>query len=117
MITDVYVIITTIFTDGLKLLMFYKFCNTAAPILYDQGNMFSIINKYVYNIDCGFVLGYLTKQSSGFGRSIQTACANWYLKRTPLDTIKSIVKHRSYQGVNHKNIMNSIHLSSKDPSN
>ena len=38
MITDAYAAAKIICTDGFKLLMFYVLCNTAAKILYEQGN-------------------------------------------------------------------------------
>jgi len=42
MVTDVYVVLGIICTDGFKLLMFYKFCNSAAKILYKHGNFFLV---------------------------------------------------------------------------
>lgn len=40
LVTDVYEALEIICTDGFKLLMFYRFCNTAAKILYEHGNFF-----------------------------------------------------------------------------
>lgn len=42
MVTDAYAAINIICTDGLKLLMFYRFCNSAAKILYTQGKFFLV---------------------------------------------------------------------------
>jgi len=42
MVTDVYECLETICTDGFKLLMFYKFCNSAAKILHKHGNFFLV---------------------------------------------------------------------------
>jgi len=45
--TDTYAVVGKICTDGFKLLMFYRFCNSAAKILHTQGIFFfSLINKY-----------------------------------------------------------------------
>lgn len=38
MVIDAYAAVPYICTDGLKLLMFVKFCSIASNILYDQGN-------------------------------------------------------------------------------
>jgi len=40
MVADAYAAVSTICTDGLKLLMFVKFIETAANILFDQGKYF-----------------------------------------------------------------------------
>jgi len=37
MVSDAYAAVSTICTDGLKLLMFVKFCKIADNILFDQG--------------------------------------------------------------------------------
>lgn len=116
MITDAYAMVKTICMDGLTLLMFYKFCSTAAKLLYENGNSFQY-NIKIHNINCGFVLGYIPTKSSGIGQGIRKAIQNWYLSREPLETIKAIMKHKTYRGVSHKQIMNTIHLRSDDPSN
>ncbi|KAE9528516.1 hypothetical protein AGLY_012087 [Aphis glycines] len=94
--TDAYAKITTYCTDGLKLMMFFKFCSTATKILYEKG--------------------YITKRSSGFGEGARTAIRKWYLNREPLETVKFIMQYKTYHGVCHKQIMNTIHLRSNDPS-
>jgi len=45
--TDAYALITTYCTDGLKLMMFYKFCSTATKILYEKGNSIIINKQYI----------------------------------------------------------------------
>jgi len=40
MVADAYAAVSLICTDGLKLLMFVKFCDMAKDILYDLGNYF-----------------------------------------------------------------------------
>ncbi|XP_026819290.1 uncharacterized protein LOC113557950 [Rhopalosiphum maidis] len=96
MITDAYAIVKTICMDGLTLLMFYKFCSIAAKLLYENG--------------------YISTKSSGLGQGTRKAIQKWYLSREPLETIKAIMKHKTYRGVSHKQIMNTIHLRSDDPS-
>lgn len=41
MVSDAYAAVSSICTDGLKLLMFVKFCSDAKSILHDEG-------KFVY---------------------------------------------------------------------
>lgn len=45
MAVDAYAAVSLICTDGLKLLMFTKFCEDAKSILYDEGNIFFISLK------------------------------------------------------------------------
>lgn len=40
MVTDAYNAVTVICTDGLKLLMYVKFCTDVNTILFDEGNLF-----------------------------------------------------------------------------
>jgi len=40
MVADAYAAVLPICTDGLKLLMFVKFCTIANNILFDQGEYF-----------------------------------------------------------------------------
>jgi len=40
MVTDAYAAVSTVCTDGLKLLMFVRFCTKANNILFDQGKYF-----------------------------------------------------------------------------
>ncbi|XP_026819185.1 uncharacterized protein LOC113557842 [Rhopalosiphum maidis] len=94
--TDAYAMVLTICIDGLKLLMFYKFCNSAAKLLYKNG--------------------YISTKSSGFGGGTQKVLRKWYLSKEPLETIKAIMKHKTYCGINHKHVMGTTHLYSKDPS-
>lgn len=69
MVADAYKAVSIICTDGLKLLMFVKFCNTANKILKDEGNMcinsytYLYNNIYVFNIKlkCIIVIGIIKK--------------------------------------------------------
>ncbi|XP_025198859.1 uncharacterized protein LOC112597136 [Melanaphis sacchari] len=94
--TDANEMVLTICTDGLKLFMFYKFCNIVNKILFERG--------------------HIPTESSGFSRTIRLTIQKWYLNRVALETIKSIMNHMSYDGINHKQIMYTIHLHSDDPS-
>lgn len=73
--------------------------------------------RYAHNINYGFVLGYITIRSSGFGEGTRIAIRKWYLDRDPLETVKLIMQHSTYHGVCHREIMKTIHLRSDDPSN
>lgn len=44
MVSDAYKAVSKICTDGLKLLMFVKFCNIANQILKDEGNICVYLN-------------------------------------------------------------------------
>jgi len=46
MVTDAYAAIPLICSDGLKLLMFAKFCRNARNILYSEGDFFRLIDNY-----------------------------------------------------------------------
>lgn len=74
-------------------------------------------SRYAHDINYGFVLGYITIRSSGFGEGARIAIRKWYLNREPLETIKLLMQYKTYHGVCHKQIMNTIHLRSDDPCN
>lgn len=73
--------------------------------------------RYAHNINYAFVLGYITIKSSGYGEGTRKAIRKWYLNKEPLETFKFIMQYKTYQGVCHKQIMNTIHLRSDDPCN
>lgn len=52
MVGDAYAAVSLICTDGLKLLMFIKFCQDVNIILYEKGNYFKYnnTNTVIYNI-------------------------------------------------------------------
>lgn len=47
MVIDAYAAVPLICTDGLKLLMFVKFCNVASSILHDQGILIFLNLNYI----------------------------------------------------------------------
>lgn len=53
----------------------------------------------------------------GFGRGFKTVLTNWYLSRDPFETTKQIIRHKSYRGITHKDIIKRLHIGSRDPSN
>ncbi|XP_060851709.1 uncharacterized protein LOC132930067 [Rhopalosiphum padi] len=95
MVTDAYKAITEICTDGLKLLMFVKFCTIANKILFDQG--------------------FLTNTSNSHGRGFTKAMTKWYLNRDPLLTTEHIVRNKRYDGWSHRDVMKLIHIHSDEP--
>uniref|UniRef100_A0A2H8U049 SS-A/Ro ribonucleoprotein n=1 Tax=Melanaphis sacchari TaxID=742174 RepID=A0A2H8U049_9HEMI len=95
MVTDAYAAVSTICTDGLKLLMFVKFCSVANNILFDQG--------------------FLTSKSNSHGRGFIKAMTRWYLNRDPLLTIEHIVRNKRYCGWTHRDVMKLIHLKTDEP--
>jgi len=95
MIADAYAAVLLICTDGLKLLMFVNFCIKAKNILHAEG--------------------YLPNKSSSFGKGFRKAISNWYFNNDPLKTAEMILKHKSYGGWTHKDIMNVIHIHSENP--
>ncbi|XP_029345221.1 60 kDa SS-A/Ro ribonucleoprotein isoform X2 [Acyrthosiphon pisum] len=95
MVADAYAAVSTICTDGLKLLMFVKFIKIADNILFDQG--------------------FITIMSNGHGRGFAKSMTNWYLKRDPLLTTEHIVRNKCYDGWSHKDVMKLIHLHSTEP--
>ncbi|XP_029348648.1 60 kDa SS-A/Ro ribonucleoprotein-like [Acyrthosiphon pisum] len=95
MVADAYAAVSTICTDGLKLLMFVKFIKTADNMLFDQG--------------------FITTSSNGHGRGFAKSMTKWYLNRDPLLTTEHIVRNKCYDGWSHKDVMKLIHLHSKEP--
>lgn len=95
MVTDAYAAVSTICTDGLKLLMFVRFCTKANNILFDQG--------------------FIANTSNSHGRGFCKAMTKWYLNRDPLLTIQHIVRNKRYDGWSHKDVMKLIHLHSDEP--
>lgn len=54
---------------------------------------------------------------SGFGHGFRKTIIKWYLNKDPLLTTEQIIKHRSYNGWSHKDVMKLIHIRPTDPSN
>lgn len=116
MVADAYAAVSSICTDGLKLLMFVKFCRDVNVILHNEGNSFINI-KYFMLIYQFVFIGYLLKETSGFGNGFRKAMNKWYLSRDPLLTAEQMMRDRNYNGWSHKDVMKLIHIQSKDPSN
>lgn len=55
--------------------------------------------------------------TTGFSRRSRKALSKWYLNRDPLLTTEQIVRHKSYDGLTHKDVMSLIHIQSKTPRN
>jgi len=119
MVADAYAAVSLICTDGLKLLMFVKFCDIAKDILHEDGNYFHmhILKRCPHVNIIKIFLGYLHLRSSSLGNGFRKAIRNWYFEKDPLLVTKQIVKYTSYGSYNHKNLMHSIHMSSIVPSN
>ncbi|VVC29540.1 TROVE domain [Cinara cedri] len=86
MVSDAYAAVSLICTNGLKLLMFVKFCEIVSE------NMCKIPLR--------------------FDDRFKNTVKSWYLNRSPIDTIHTIVYHKHYYGWTHKEIMKKIDLKS-----
>lgn len=64
-----------------------------------------------------YILGFVENPSSGFGNGFRKALNKWYLERDPLLSAEQILRHKSYEGWTHKDIMKLIHIHSDNPSN
>lgn len=62
-------------------------------------------------------LGYLPNGPTKFGAGFCRALNNWYLNKDPLLTTELILRHKRYDGWSHRDVMQLIHIHSKDPSN
>ncbi|VVC32718.1 TROVE domain [Cinara cedri] len=95
MVADAYAAVSLICTDGLKLLMFVKFCQDVNTILYEKG--------------------YIPYKTSGFGKLFCRTIKKWYQQRDPFETTKLLLKDRCFEGLTHRELMYLIHINSKDP--
>ncbi|VVC28670.1 Hypothetical protein CINCED_3A009897 [Cinara cedri] len=95
MVADANAAVSIICTDGLKFLMFIKFCQDINIILYEKG--------------------YISYKPSGFGSRLRKTINNWYLKNDPFELTKLVLKHKCFEGWTHRDVMNQIHIHSKDP--
>lgn len=116
MVSDAYNAVLSICTNGLKLLMFLKFCHDVNIILYNEGNLFVSIKVYLKLMTIHIFLGYISDIHSGYGNGFRKAIEKWYLSRDPLQTTEQIVTNDNYNGWNHQYVLRLFHITSDDPS-
>lgn len=64
-----------------------------------------------------YIVGYLPNRFSSFSKGFRKAISNWYFNNDSLKTTEMILRHKSYGGWTHKDVMNLIHIHSENPSN